>query len=376
MPITFTVIGSAVDVTVIDENLEAWQDIFRSSLQGTDFAGAISRFRIFRYVSGKLVSAHTFANPFRGSDAGHTLGLIDRLDISYRSSIENPGLVANAAAREANGGRNSYAMEMLGRPGPSFYYEWQEQGIDVALVSAAASSSGWPPTNWPYTRYPKDYCFSRWLTPPGGSIKTYVPEPAVARMTGHVKLNAGFWGRISGGGSASATPNYGNWIREHALVRMGLIADTNPSLGTDFPNSNPNILDPVTGDQADYTSWKVVNDQTFVMAQREVVRLTGEVAIQGGSFYNFSTKLREAGHHGWVLVSGSSWEDDVWEWHGTNAGTVTSNRPQTNYASAPASQVTHRALWITLYESASLDVEFLYGRNEAYINDVSDSEFT
>tara|TARA_R110002110_G_scaffold40266_2_gene128917 strand:- start:25828 stop:26952 length:1125 start_codon:yes stop_codon:yes gene_type:complete len=374
MAVSFTVVGSTVDVSVVDGNFETWQNIFRSGLLSADIAGSISRFRVFRYISGRLVSMHTFANPYRNPDAGLTQGVRDVFDLTYRAGTEASGTIAGAEAREAAGPRNAYAMELLGRPGPSFHYEFQEQGIAESAVATAASSSGWPPANWPYTRYPDDYCYSRWLTVPGASVREYVKHPTVARITAHVKGSWQHWAQIAPAGAAG-NPSQSLPVRANNLVRAALIVDTNPTLTTDFPNSNPNIKDPSTGSTASHVSWNIANDQTFCNSQREIIRLTAEVKLSGGSFYNFSLKLREPGYHGWVLDSGNSWQDDVWEWNGTVAGTVTSNKPQTNYAVAPAAQYTHRALWVNLIESSSIDVELFYRRSTPYLNDTANSEF-
>ena len=341
MAVSFTVVGSTVDVSVVDGNFETWQNIFRSG----------------------LLSA----------DAGLTQGVRDVFDLTYRAGTEASGTIAGAEAREAAGPRNAYAMELLGRPGPSFHYEFQEQGIAESAVATAASSSGWPPANWPYTRYPDDYCYSRWLTVPGASVREYVKHPTVARITAHVKGSWQHWAQIAPAGAAG-NPSQSLPVRANNLVRAALIVDTNPTLTTDFPNSNPNIKDPSTGSTASHVSWNIANDQTFCNSQREIIRLTAEVKLSGGSFYNFSLKLREPGYHGWVLDSGNSWQDDVWEWNGTVAGTVTS-KPQTNYAVAPAAQYTHRALWVNLIESSSIDVELFYRRSTPYLNDTANSEF-
>ena len=377
MPVTFTVLGSSLDINVIDDNMKAWQDVFRSGLVNADFVNRVSRFRVFRYVSGRLESMHLFANPYRNHDSGHTMGVIDHFDLAYRKSTEDPGLVANAFGREANGARNAYAMEMLGRPGPSFHYEWQEQGISQSLVAAAASSgSTFPPANFPYNRYPDDYCYSRWLTVHGASLRTFLKHKAVARVTAHVKGEFDFWGKISRGGTAAAT--HPSWVRRYSHCRAGIIVDTNPNIRNDFANTNPNVIDPSTGSQASHVSWKVANDQTFVTGQREVIRMCAEVPLLGGSHYNFSLKLREAGHHGWVDHGTNTWKDDVWEWNATDSSTVTDNRPQHSAASGllPPTKTTHRALFHRLYESSSIDVEFIYGRSTAYLNDSSHAEFS
>lgn len=380
MPVTFTALGANLEINVIDDNLKIWQDVFRAGLLAADFLDNISRFRVFRYTSGKLVSAHSFANPYRDTTARNTMGLIDIFDLTYRRAVENEGLVANASAREGVGPRNAYAMEMLGKPGPTFYYQWQEDGLNPTLVAAAAGSGGWPPTDWPYSRYPEGYCFSRWLTVPGASLRINVPDKAVARITAHVKGNFDHWSKISPAGAALAASGAQRQDhRDERMLRAGLIVDHNPrepSAQQEFANSNVNIVDPISGATASHVSWKVVNDQSFMHAQREVIRLTGEVALKGNCDYNFNLKIRESGHHGWVNQGSDVWQDDVWEWNGTAAGTVTDNRVQTNYASAPAAKVIPRALFHRLYESSSIDVELFYGRSTAYINDVANSEFS
>ena len=101
MAVSFTVVGSTVDVSVVDGNFETWQNIFRSGLLSADITGSISRFRVFRYISGRLVSMHTFANPYRNPDAGLTQGVRDVFDLTYRAATEASGTLSAAEAREA-----------------------------------------------------------------------------------------------------------------------------------------------------------------------------------------------------------------------------------------------------------------------------------
>jgi hypothetical protein len=372
MTIAFTTVGDTLDVSIIDSNFENFETLFKSSLVKADFAAsAFSRFRVRRYVSGQIASVHSFANPFLGQKKNVDNYINSRFDITYREAIEDCGTVAVAAGRIESAGRHAYEMELLGRPGPSFYYSWQEDGRDSSVELAGVA--GWPPTGWPYKRYPDEYCFSRWLTCPGASARVYVPHSCIAKIKAKVRGDTHFWSAIA---NTSLEQGAREGLRYAEYMRYGLIVDTNPMLYADeFVNSNVNIVDPVTGVQAPYKSWKVLEDITRNVAQRESIEMWAEVALVGGRYYNFSLKFRDAATHGFVDTTPGveTWMDGRWEYAAAGPPNLPVLNPLTpipvvafQYWSPP---------WVNLWESGAMSVEFVYGRDEAYVTDTGDAEF-
>lgn len=390
MPVTITAVGATLNITIVDENFQNIQDFCRSKVKAADISGTFARYRVERYTGGRLIAAHSFANPLANVDSAiHTPGLAG-FDITYRNAGEvctfndtgnNPNLgVDGLASRLEGGDRSAYAMELLGRPGPTLYHQWQEDG----LVEAASLTPvpGWPPAYWPPTRYPKELLFSKWLTVPFASTHTWVDLPCTARVT------------VSCKGSHNL---FRNLIRKtdadnraaHNLGRFGIVVDTNPRLTTEFPNTNVNIKNPITGATAAYVSWKLLEDKTFGLVQRAQHSLTAEVALRGRQWYNFSMKFRDAAHHGWVDYDlfgvRRSWQDGNWEsllppFYEAGPG-LSQNMP--SYQAAwiadaiyPYYSVAFYPPWINLWESASVNVEFFYGRDQAYTNDSTNAEFT
>ena len=375
MPVSFTALGTTLDVTIVDNNLITWQDILRSGLQSADVLGRFSRYRIRRYTSGRITSVEYFANPYRQEAEADTAGLIDRFDLTYRSGTELAGAVANCASRIEGTYRHAYEMELLGRPGPSFHYSFQEDvyGTVLATVSGKAGF----PAVWPPTRYPRDLCFSRLLTVPGCSERIYVPEPCIARITSNAKGSTNMWGHLQNATTKSDPAQFSRHnTRFHHHVRVALVVDTNPNLFSDeFVNSNTNIIDPETGITATHKSWRVLSDITRNSAQREVFQLRDEVALKGGRYYNFSMKYSDSMTHGYV--DGASWSNKIWEWQdqlSANApsisavfGDVGNPTDGTNHPQCP--------LWISLWESGAIGVEFIYGRDQEKVSSMLDAEF-
>lgn len=366
MPVTFTAIGPTLDATVVDTNLVTWQDLFSSGLLNADLAGTFSRYVLRRYQAGELIGVHTGANPFRTMQLGDTQGAIDYFDLTYRQGTEDPGLLANTEPRRTGGFRSAYAMEMLGRPGPSFYYTWQEEGL---ASTALAGVTGWPPTGWPPTRYPANVCYSRWLTVPGASTKFWLSKPAMLKVHAQAMGSLSCYTRINNSSVATAV------LRDAYRYRWGLIVDSNPVLTTEWANTNPNILDPVTGAQAPNVSWQVVLDRTVNMAQRDTLHLYAWLRLQGGRRYNLRLAVRDTGHHGYVNKTTNTWQNGLWE---ESSGYV--NAPvlspywTTEIAVAPL-QRSAPPPWINLWESSGLDIEISYGRDN-FATDSTDVEFT
>jgi len=380
MPVTFTALAGDLDVTLIDTNLATWQDLFRAGVTEADIAGRFDRFRIRRFTSGKIRSVRYFANPHREPTSEQTFQQQERFDLTYRTATENAGLMAAALPRESGEYRHAYEMELLGAPGPSWHYTFQEDQVAIPLASVSGSAGF--PSPFPPTRYPSDKCYSRLLTVPGCSFKEYVKHPCIARISANAKGSVSMWGAIRYGSVFGALiPEL--WMhkksRHDMHARFALVADTNPVLYADeFVNNNPNVINPSTGLQATHKTWKIIDDVTRDMAQREVIQLWGEIPLVGGRDYNFSMKFTDALTHGYVDTTGGgagAWKKEMWEWSSGHPNAPTLGAYYAARVIADGEEMPQAPTWVNLWESGSIGVEFIYGRDEAYVNDSTDVEF-
>jgi len=380
MSITFTPLGTTLEANIIDGNFEAWQDLFRSGLQGQDFNGKFDRFRVQRWQAGQIKSVQTGAIPFR-TDRDTTLeGLNTIFDLTYRRGVEVGKTYAQVQDRVNSGPRSAYAMELLGRPGPSFYFQYQE---DELPPPSFYSASDWPPDYWPIDRYPRQFCYSRWLTFPYASARVYVPYPCLARISASSFGSMTAFQAIAENAAMYAADEEGTYKiwqlvmnAYYSALRVGLVVDTNPKLyGDEFANTNPYVVNPLTGSTAGFCSWKVIRERTIAAEQRQKFHLRGEVALKGGRWYNFSFKFRDPAHHGWLDWSTDppTWKDDRWEDHMRLVGDpLVANEPFTRGLLASSF---FQPPWINLWETATIGVEFIYGRVQSGIDDWSDDEF-
>lgn len=378
MPITFSSVGTTLLVTIIDENFKEVQDLLRSGIGSLDVKGQYERFQISRWTGGRIVAQHSYGRPPLLEETANN-GV---MDVTYRHGTEDvrDGFYLGTDVTDGSGG--AYAMEQLGKPGPSMYLTWQEDGR-----AAPAGAVGWPPAYWPINRYPKELCYSKFLTVPFGTLRSYVDGPCVARVTATARGSLNMFRclmaprNVLGPFFAGQTFNK----REANLGRFALIVDTNPELYDEWNNSNPNILDPVTGAQADYVSWKVLEDTTFNLPQRAHINMTSEVALAGRRYYSFSLKFRDAAHHGHVNTSTNTWNSGNWE-----SSTGAANSPQFNAAwlalftpflfggvtEYDFAKLAFYPSWINLWENVGISVEFFYGRDSAFTTDSASAEFT
>lgn len=369
MPVTFTAVGSTLDVTIIDANFFSFEQLFKSGVVTADFLSTFSRFRVRRYVSGTLVAAHSFANPYRAYSDSLSNGIIERLDISFRKNDLDPGVPENIDQDEQEIGRHAYEMELLGKPGPSFYYSFQEDAYDPAVVLAGVA--GWPPAGWPIGRYPSEFCFSRWLTCPGASVRVYVPYPCVARVHSMAKGDSNMYSIVREN-VAGSSPIYIYPHRRASMRSHAIIVDTNPTLYMDeFSNTNPNVKDPTTGLTSPYCSWKILDEITRFVSNREVTEQWAEVALKGGRYYNFSMKWKDPCTHGWVDKSTNTFMHSIWE---RSVGAA--NSPVLGALGSLTIERWYSPKWIALWENCSINVEFFYGRSTAYVNDTSHADFS
>lgn len=391
MPVVLQPLGSTLDVTVVDENFESLQDLFRSALLRADFNTPFSRFVVRRYTGGRLVSATVLAGQLLKKEVAHLgqfdviLRLGNNTNVGYYPPPTTPPLVYGDERSKA---WDTVAMELFGKPGPSFYYEWQEDGFDEA--AALAGVAGWPPAYWPNNRYPNNVCYSPWLTVPGASLKVYSDEPCVARVSGTALggLNfspAGILSKYSTGAAStdwtypySAIDNYIHW-REAYRYRFGLVVDTNPKLYTDeFTNLNPNVVDPRTGAMASKCTWKLVEQHCFYASQRQAFKLAAEQGLKGRRYYNFSMKYRDGGIRGHIgdALGSPTWSPGFFRPHDAWAAMPTQDA---NWLAENAlrfsTNLGPQIPYVNLWDGAALHVEFFYGRSTAYSTNSFDLEF-
>lgn len=371
MPITLLPVGGTLDVSVIDENFTRIQDLLRSGLVRSDLLNQVQRGVLRRYTGGRLVSASTFSIPIvkEGDDRYQVPQVRQIFDLHYRPSGAGDGDMATVDARVDLESRSHHAWELLGRPGPSLYFQWQEDGFPDPPTQYGGPVTNWPPPTWPYDRFDPNLCFSKWLTVPGGNLRIYVPYPCVLRVQGQAtgSLTLFAYMRYL---SQLANPLYPYLMtlvdKFYTAYRFGLIVDSNPTLGTDFPNTNPSILDPVAGTLAPYVSWKVLEDKTFYAAPRETFNLEAEVFLKGGREYNVRFACREAATHGFVgdIAGVPTWNANAWE----NGVAAPPAPVHTLYPAGTGYEHPFHPPWINLWDTAQLSVELDYGRSAAYCN--------
>ena len=333
MPVSaFTAVGSTVDATIVDGNYEKLRQYLQEQVVGGDISSdTINRWIIRNYTGGRIASATTRAKEISDYSQAH-----DQQNQSFHESTYRSGTGA------ATGVQDKFSMELLGRPGPSFYWQFQEDGVVYANA---------PDVN----RYDPGFCYSMWLTVPLANLKIYIPEACVVRMHGRAyylgSLAAIDQYRAGGGTIANWRTNRKTLGREIA-VRLGLFADTNPNLHTDeFTNTNPNVLDPVSGAQAAYCSWKEVATKTVTSPQWQREDISGVTTLKGGRWYNFSMKYKGAGALGYRDGGADPFIDAIYEV--SKAGIPNYNGTQQPMIGTPP--------WVMQWISTSLHLEFIYG---------------
>jgi hypothetical protein len=354
MPVTLTPVGTSLDVVVVDDNFDAVDYAVRRMVPA-DFAGRFDRATLRRFCGSKIQSFIGGSNPFAFT-RDEPLNPVGDLKISYRREDEDSGDKTVAKRRENSFGE----FELLGYPGGSMYYSFQEDGLQ-APDQIHTSITGWPPQGWPFNKFRKGACYSRWLTVPKASERIWVPERCIADITGSAVGDTQVWGRLR---YLSETGRFSSH-RFNFSTRIGIIVDTNPVLYPDeFGNGNRWIVDE-NGNTAPYKTWSVVSDETITTAQRQRFSTSGRISLKGGRFYNFRLAYRQPGHFGWVDVSAAppAFKYETWE----NAITSTSmNAPvHSPYFDVWPSSGLNEILvppWISYFTSSSISATFHYGR--------------
>ena len=397
MPITLNPVTGELDAEIVDDNFTALETFLKEGLIRDDFQEDVkfNQYKIRRYTSGKIVSFNAGSTPNSEAQVTQRTGTFENnwiagtKAISYVQSEATPfggsvdfgGLGSVISASGWVGGPEFadgvseritepydhplyHPFELLGYPGGSLYYDFQEQGFadPVSYYKSLTDyeiTSGWPPGNSPIGRFPEGQCWSRWLTIPDAAGKVYVDEPCVAIISAQVKGNYFFTPtmRVHGANVSSETNSFtiehpdepeknlivqdlrSNWhnppspgeprgeiqegMHQSAMIRLGLFVDTNPVVwddeffnGNDYGNSsygsghgfNPWIGSDPTGkyqttrpDGVSRTrSWKKITDLTCRVRQRGSYKIIGAVELKGRRSYNFSLKFRPASTFGYV----------------------------------------------------------------------------
>ena len=210
MPITLNTVSGLLEANIVDENFESLQDFFKENIDASDFSGKISKYKISQHISGRITAFNTGSMSNATPEATGEAGTFENNWIAGTPAItyehhKGKDLITLASStgkiapvnRKKNDLSYSHPMqhpfELLGYPGGSFYYDFQEQGFPDP-VSYYANHGGqtvgnWPPGNSPLNRFPEGECWSRWLTIPDAAGSVYVHEPCTAIITAQVKGN-------------------------------------------------------------------------------------------------------------------------------------------------------------------------------------------
>ena len=387
MPITLNTVTGLIDAAVVDDNFGELENFLKENVGKDDFEGKFDKYKIRRYTGGKITSFNTGSKPIsneRSTGLTSTFennwlsgtGEISHIDHGDAKNITDyvVNTKQNKRTDTLNPNRKTYTdplnhpFELLGYPGGSLYYDFQEQGFadPTSLYDGrfSTTASGWPPSNSPLDRFPKDECWSRWLTIPDAAGGVYVEEPCVAVITANVfgnyfftpnmrlqGINTGIESRKPETGGASFLTDDGTYYDERyfshwkvggkatsgiiqegmqhsAMLRLGLFADTNPivwddefvngdAFGNLFTDGSGHGYNPWIGSDPDGAyaaeipagvatrrSWVKVTDLTYRVRQRHCYKVIGVVRLKGRRRYNFSLKFRPAMTFGYVEVAG------------------------------------------------------------------------
>ena len=334
-----TLVGSTVDATILDGNFEALRQYLQEQVVDGDISpDQLTRWIIRNYSAGKIAGVTTLEEPIFDYWEAKLAQPKTYHEVTYRKQLLTENYIPQI----------HHTMELLGTPGPSFYWQYQEDGITYV---------GAPDPN----RYDPALCYSYWLTVPGASVKVYVPERCIAKLhgrayyLGNFTASAEYVKAIGGLGTwrNAANPNKETLGREIAM-RFGLFVDTNPNLfGDEFPNTNSNILNPVTGAQATHKSWEEVASKTVTSPLWQREGIDGEIVLKGGRWYNFSLKYRGAGAMGYRAAGANPFIDNIFEY--ASAGLPNYNGANQSMIGTPPFEMQ----WI----STALNIEFFYGHD-------------
>ena len=391
MPVTINVIPAGdLIVNVVDANFDELRDYLRERIVSADHGtGKFSKYHIKRWTGGQLVAAttgtHELHSPTRSVDyilnnAYHDV--IRKTDGTWLGKAgTSGGSPYSLQAMRADGAE--LPMEFLGKPGPSFMWQYQEDAINpthnnkAILFPATGTHAG---QNIDIDdRHPEDLCYSYWLTVPHASTKVFVPEPCIAMVSGYMSVLQlhNYVSRMGNFFNIGVGAPHGAQDTRMFAAKVGLVVDTNPILHSDeFANTNPNIKDPATGNTAARCTWQFITQKTYQIFQKTVVRVRGVVPLKGGKFYNFSMKYRDASTRGYINpAAATTFVQARWEDSGLSGGAFAGSNGNRGGMGATNWEFLHSMPpYESLFESTSLNVEFFYGRDEL-TRDCTNNEF-
>lgn len=343
MPVTLNPLTGELDADVVDGNFRELEGFLKEGVKTEDFSkdtiDKFDKYTIRRHTSGKIAAFNTGSNRIPMAKMAGQVGTFENNWLSgtpeetfydtggddwdtiideswevytHRSTKlrymlqkeKHRDVYSKRAKRTENFAPLNYPYELLGYPGGSLHYEFQEQGFADPVSYFAGEFTeghsmhgltvhGWPPEKGPQ-RFPDSECWSRWLTIPHAAGGVYVDEPCVAVITAQVTGNYFFTPamRVHGmnaqvipggfdhgagknivqleeldpmppgypatamrdGGAGEITPQIGTEIdfitkggritegmQYSASLRLGLFVDTNPVLWEDeFKNEGAN----------------------------------------------------------------------------------------------------------------------------------------
>ena len=349
MPLTFSTITANINPLLVDGNLDDIDRLLREQVVDSDFAvgNTIGRFKVKRGQFGKVSSAISRTEEIYGygyESQSNNAGYYEMLGVDRNKFYIN--------GQPSKYGSAIRTMEFLGSPGPSFYYNFQEDG--VADPGADVKN-----------RFPSHLCYSYWLTCPNASTKLWIDGPCVVRVKAmyHAMLAINYWGQFVNHGAniAPQTNIHSSWRQNTATLgremamRIALVVDTNPILHDDeFANSNPNIKNP-DGSTASRRTWEFIEEKSvYAGGTATKNQISGDIALKGNKHYNFSMKFRDAATIGYM--AGGTWYDGTYE----NSVSLSQFNTADGYLEQEMASV---GIFEVMWLSTSLHIEVFYGYN-------------
>tara|TARA_R110001583_G_scaffold11984_11_gene53446 strand:+ start:5498 stop:7087 length:1590 start_codon:yes stop_codon:yes gene_type:complete len=236
MPISLDEVTGLLDAAIVDGNFEELENYMKENISKEDFSGRISKYKLRQYTAGRITSFNFGARPEPGTGQSVLEGTFENNwveGVPAVKAIYDGGKSVAKMTSEAYQPRASYGIdsmredgdsqadysdplghpyELLGFPGGSLYYDFQEQGLPdpVTLYSSfgLGDVGGWPPEkDNPLNKFPRDQCWSRWLTIPDAAGSVFVDEPCIAVITATVKGNYFFTPALRVHGSNTSADN-------------------------------------------------------------------------------------------------------------------------------------------------------------------------
>ena len=379
-----TVAAGSLIVYVIDTNFAAIETLLKEQVTESEFKDSdFDRYLIRRWVGGRVVSITTASREVLDVAVHKTKSRnANDWDVSgYRILHDLPATVLSGSMK--------YPLrELLGSPGRSFMYDFQEDGYSNSGVTPAASTVSVDDED---QSEPMHECHSWWLTVPHGSLRQWVPEPCIAMVWADFSvIGAAMNTAISltpadpgAGGADAFRPDATPGHDDSWMFRTGLFVDHNPcpnETAFEFANTNPNLVHPASVDTTSATkSWKMITDKGIQTNCRTTDRLRGVVELDGNRFYNFSFKFRDGLYRGYKYnyTAGAPSEAVDGHWTQSTWDLNSTMNPETGYnglagaSRGSSNQIPFDVFW----ENVTVHVEFFYGRDSIQ-SDFTNAEFT